>query len=78
MCLRRACPELAVALPALRSFSEGGSIACPELAVALSVAEGIVEWVEGVAEGSKGRVSVALWFPFSEKRNNGKTAVKFY
>ena len=50
--------EVAVALPALRSFSEGGSRACPELAAALSVpvlsfiegVEGVVEWTEGVAE----------------------------
>jgi len=32
----RACTELAVALPALRSFSEGGS-----------EAEGVVEWAQG-------------------------------
>jgi hypothetical protein len=30
------------------------------------------------AEGAKGRVSVALWFPFSEKLNDGKTAAQFY
>ena len=39
--LSRACPELAVALPALRSFSEGGSL-CPRCVV-----EGMAEWVEG-------------------------------
>jgi hypothetical protein len=35
-------------LPALHSFSEGGSEACPELAVALSVVEWMAEWVEWI------------------------------
>ena len=57
-------------LPALRSFSEGGSLcprcaACPELAVALSEVEGVVEWVEWAnfkpGDGFSPQVRLSAW-----------------
>ena len=42
----KACPELAIALPALRSFSKGGS-----------EVEGVVEWAEAKRKSSTYSVS---------------------
>ena len=53
--------EVAVALPALRSFSEGGSRACPELAVALSLF--------GYAQGKHRRRGSRMDLPSTTSRN---------
>jgi len=52
-----ACPELVEALPAFRSFSEGGSKALPEHS----------RRIEGVAKGSNGLLFVDLLFASSSR-----------